>query len=400
MKALLIALVLSPLFTADGPDRVTLEKSGKVLEGRVVFDSPTRLVLRQGTKDTELKPSEIKEVRSLERSLASILDRDLSGADEKVFAELAQLCTDSGLPHEARSFWLRVLLLDPKHEAAGKALNVQRIKDEVRIPFEKEKRTPAELTKRQVSWKEALQIPCSHFTLRTDLEFPLALDVALALERNYRRFYETLADPLELYLFDESPEVFVYGRSQDFPVAPVKGDPIWFAPGVNCLHVLAETDPNIPAVVHELTRLMLFNALRRSSGATAQVPQWTASGIAELFAKAAPQQRFGAWKPIGEADKQDFARVLADKIPFERVFNASGNDFNADPKSPNMNAAAYSLVHFLVFGKDGALRPGYGRFLREGAKGKISMSALTEALGMSKEDIERTWREYVEANAR
>jgi hypothetical protein len=400
MKTLLLALVLAPLFTADGPDRVTLEKGGKVLEGRVVFDSPTRLVLRQGIKDTEFKPADVKDVRSLERSLATILDRDLTGADEKVFAELAQSCADSGLPNEARNFWLRVLLLDPKNEAAGKALDVQRVKEEVRIPFGKEKRTPAELAKRQVSFKEALEIPCAHFVLKTDLEFPLALDLALALERNYRRFYATLADPLELYLFDESPEVYVYGKSQDFPVAPVKGDPIWFAPGVNRINILAETDPNVGEVVHELSRLMLFNALRRSSGGTAQVPQWTLSGIAELFAKAAPEKRFGAWKPIGEVRKEDFARVLSDKIPFERLFNAAGNDFNADPKSPDMNAAAYTLVHFLVFGKDGALRAGYGKFLREGAKGKISMGAFTKEIGLSKEEIETAWREHLEANSR
>ncbi|MBI5364623.1 MAG: hypothetical protein HZA53_15715 [Planctomycetes bacterium] len=400
MQSTCLALVLALPFLGDGPDRVTLEKTGKVLEGRVVFDGPSKLVLRQGSKDTVLQPSEVREVRTLERSLAQVLDRDLAGADAAVFAELAQSCADSGLAPEARNFWLRVLLADPKHEAAGKALDVQRVRDEVRVPFDKVKRTPAELAKRQASWKEALEIPCSHFTLRTDLELSLALDVGLALERNYRRFYATLAEPLELYLFDEAPEVFVYGRAEDFPVAPVKGDPIWFAPGVNRLNVLAESDPSIPAVVHELTRLMLFNALRRGAGATAQVPQWTSTGIAELFAKAAPAQRFGAWSPIGAIDKADFQRVLADKLTIERVFNAAGNDFNADPKRPQMTAAAYSLVHFLVFGREGALRANYGRFLREGAKGKLSMGALTDALSMSKDDIERAWREHLEAGVR
>jgi hypothetical protein len=130
------------------------------------------------------------------------------------------------------------------------------------------------------------------------------------------------------------------------------------------------------------------------------VPQWTASGIAELFAKAAPDQRGGAWKQIGAPDKAAFEHVLGAKLTFERVFNASGNDFNADPKLPDMNAAAYTLVHFLVFGKDGALRPHYGKFLREGAKGKISLSALSDALGMSKDEIEKAWRAHVEAHAR
>ena len=400
MNFLALSLLL-PLASPGAPaDRVTFLDSGKVLKGRVVYDTPEKLVLRQGNRDVVIDPAEVKQVSSLERSLAKILDRDLVGADVRTCLEVAQECDAAGLEAEARNFWLRVLLADKTSELAGKALKVQRIKDEVKVPFDKLRRTPEELLVQQPSWKEALEIDCTHFKLKSDLDLPLTLELALGLERHYRRFYETLGAPLELYLFDEAPEVCVYARKQDFPVGPVVGDTIWFAPGINTLNVLADPEPSVPGVIRELTRLMLFNALRRGSGSTAQVPQWTASGICEMFAMAAPAVRFGKWSEIGVPDKQQFQRALADKVPFEKLFNSSGNDFNADPARGDMNAAAYTLVHYLVFGRQKTLRASFGKFLLNGAKGKISISAFCDALEMSRKDIEKSWQAYVESQAR
>ena len=393
-------LTLSLLPPGPPPDQVTLLDSGKVFKGRVVYDTPQKLVLRQGSRDTVFDPADLREVQSLERSLARILDRDLAGAGAREFLELAQECEAAGLEPEARNFWLRVLLADPASDLAVKALKAQRIKDEVKVPFGKERRTVAQLKEKQGSWKQALEIDCSHFKLETDLDLPLALELGLALERNYRRFYETLGAPLELYLFDEAPEVRVYARKEDFPVPPVFGDTVWFAPGINTLHVLADPEPSVSTVVYELTQLMLFNALRRGSGSTGQVPAWTANGIAALFSIAAPSVRFGKWHEIGEPDKRQFQQALADKIPFDKLFNASANDFNADPRRGDMSASAYTLVHYLVFGRSKSLRAGYGKFLRNGAKGKISISAFTDALELSKKDAENGWRAYVEEMAR
>ena len=400
MKIFALAFLTALLPSGAPPDQVTYVDSGKVQKGRVVYDTPQKLVLRQGIRDVVIDPADLKEVRSLERSLAQVLDRDLSGADARTFLEIAQECDAAGLEAEARQFWLRTLLADPSSELAGKALKVQRIKDEVKVPMGKLRRTPEQLKQRQGSWKEALEIECTHFQLKSDLDLPLTLDLALGLERNYRRFYEVLGAPLELYLFDEQPEICVYARKEDFPVGPVVGDTIWFAPGINTLNVLADPEPSVAGVIRELTRLMLFNALRRGSGTTAQIPQWTASGIGELFAKAAPAVKFGKWSEIGVPDKREFERARADNIAFDKLFNASGNDFNADAKRGDMNAAAYSLVHYLVFGRQKSLRVPFGKFLREGARGKISIGAFCDALEMSRKDIESSWRAYVEEQAR
>jgi hypothetical protein len=396
----ILLLAGSLLLLGPGPDSVKLAKTGKVLEGRVVFEGKEEIVLRANGKDQRIPRDDVAEIHSIERSLSTVLDRDLKSADAGSLADIAKACEQAGLAREARNFWLRVLLIDPKYEAAVKGLSAQVVKDEIRVLFGVEKRKLGDLAKRQASWKESYEIPSTHFVLRTDLELPLALDVSLALERNYRRFTETLAQPLEMFVFDEDPEVYIYGRTEDFPIAPVKGDPIWFAPGINRLNVLAAQDPVVRDVVHELIRMLLFNSLRRSAGATAQVPQWTASGVCDLFAIAAPAERFGKWSEIGVPDPGAFALAKRANIEFDRVFNASLNDFNGGPRRGEMSAAAYTLVHYFVFGKDGALRAGYGKFLREGAKGKISIGALTDALGLSRKEIESGWRAYIEANAR
>lgn len=395
----LTALVGSAVLLAAGPDRVKLVDGGKVLEGRVVSEGANEIVLRKGGKDQRIPRNEIAEIHSLERSLSSLIDRDLKSSDAKALEAMATECEQAGLVAEAKNLWIRVLLADPTHAAAVKALGAQRIKDEVKVPFGKEKHKLSDLAVRQASWKHSYAIETTHFVLRSDLDLAYALDLSIALERFYRRFYDTLGHALELYVFDEAPEVSIYGHSADFPVGPEKSDLIWFAPGINRLHVLAETDPSVASVVHEMSRLMLFNALRRSAGATAQVPQWTVIGIAQMFAKAAPTERFGPWSEIGKPDPTSFELAQSANLPFERVFNATANDFSAEAKSAEMTASAYSLVHFFVFDKDGWLRANYGRFLREGAKGKISMNALTGAVGLNAKELESQWRAYIAAHA-
>lgn len=383
-----------------GPDSVKLVDGGKVLEGRVVFEGKDEIVLRSGRKDDRIARKDIAEIHSLERSLSPIIDQDLRGAEAAKMQALAEECEKAGLANEARILWLRVLLADPKNDAAVKALKAQRVKEEVNVELGKDRRKLSELGKKQESWKDSYELDTTHFVLRSDLDLPFVLDLATGLERFHRRFYETLGSPLELYIFDESPEVYVYGQAKDFPVAPLRGDPIWYTPGENRLNVLAEPLPSIEGVVQELSKLMMFNALRRSSGSTGQVPMWTAFGIAHMFGKAAPKERFGPWSDIATPDSAAFALAQRANVPFDKLFNSSANDFNADAKRDEMNASAYTLVHYLVFAKDGALREGYGRFLREGAKGKISIGALTDTLGISKKEIEEGWRAHVAANAK
>ena len=400
-------LLLSLLFVANtalaaGPtsDSVKLADNGKVLEGRVVFEGADDVVIRVDGKDQRMPRTKIAEIRSLERSLAPILDRDLRTADAPALRSLATDCQKAGIAAEAKNFWTWSLLSDATNDDAVQGAGARRAGKEIKLALGKDQRNLSDLTKRQDSWKSAYAIESSHFKLQSDLDLASLLDLSVALERFHKRFYDTLGAPLELYVLDEAPEVFVYGRAADFPVPPMKGDRVWFAPAANRLSVLADAETNIGAVVTELSKLMLFNALRRSAGPTTQVPAWTMNGIAVVFAVAAPSERFGPWRALDTVDPTSFALAASANLALDRVFNAAANDFNADPKRREMQASAYSLVHYLVFGEAGALRNGYGTFLREGAKGKISLGALSDALGKSQKDIASGWRTYVQANAK
>ncbi len=44
-------------------------------------------------------------------------------------------------------------------------------------------------------------------------------------------------------------------------------------------------------------------------------------------------------------------------------------------------------MHSFAHARDGSLREGFGRFVNEGAKGKLSVSALTEAVGLKSDEI-------------
>ena len=384
------------------PDVVRLAQGDKLLAGRVVFEGKDEIVLRVDGKDKRIPRADVADIQSLERSLAPIIDRDLRSSDAATLAPIAAECEKAGLDAEAKNLWLRILLVDPADEAAVQGAGARKSGKDLKIPLGKEQRNLDDLTKRQASFKGAYDVATTHFLLESDLDLASALDLAVALERFYKRFYDTLGSPLELFVFDEkeTPEVFVYGHGADFPVAPVPGDVVWFAPGINRLNVLAEAKPSIGSMVAELSKMMLFNSLRRSSGATAQVPMWTAEGIAQIFGRAAPSVPFGPWADLAQADGVAFALADRASLSLERVFNATANDFNADAKRDEMQASAYTLVHFLVFGEGGALRPGYGAFLREGAKGKISIRALGESLKLPPKEIESGWRAHVKANAK
>lgn len=400
MRTSLLALVLLAVAGND-PDTVRFVDKAKELHGRVVFEGKDEIVLRQGSRDQRIPRTDIAEIRSLERSLAPILEQDLPTTDPKALAAVAKQCDDAGLENEGHNLWLRVLMLQPTNDDALKAVGGRRIKDEVQVKFGKEQKKLADMEKqKQPGWNDAYPIETTHFLLHSDLELPEVLDLGRAVERFFARFYTTLGAALELYVFDEAPVVDLYSNAKDFPVPPVRGDKVWFAPGINQINVLVESEPDIRAIVGQMSRLMMFNALRRSAGTTAQVPQWTLSGVSEIFALAAPEKRGGPWADLAQVDAREFGLAKSAKVDFDRVFNASANDFNLDAKRAEMTATAYTLVHWLVFSNDGALREKFGKYLREGSKGKLSMGAFSDALGMQKKEIESAWRDYVAANAK
>jgi len=397
IQALLLA---APGLLASGPDRVTLQ-DGKVLEGRVVHEGRDSIVLRQGTKDETIARTKLQGIVSLERSLAKVLERDFTADSASTYATMAVDCRNVGLAAEARNLWLRVLLLEPANELARKALEVRGAKEDPTVHLGKEHLNLSTLGETQAKWSNAYQLVTTHFESKTDVALKRALDVGIGLERFHKTFYDLLQEPLGLYVFDEKqlPEIRVYGTASSYPAPPTPGDRVWYGEGENCLHALADEPVHLPEVVSVLAPQMLFTALRRSEGPTANLSPWVASGIEDYFAWTVPQKLGGEWPSPATPVKELFVSANGTDVTFERLFRGARDDFTNSKDAAQMSACAYTLVHFLAHGEDGALRPGFGKFIREGAKGKLSLEALTDAVERKPDAIEASWREHVKKHA-
>jgi hypothetical protein len=398
---MLLSVLSLAVLAFSGPDRIEL-KDGKAHEGRVLAELKGSIVLREGRQVRTFPRDEVASVSSLERSLTKLLESDLRALDAGALAALAAEADKAGLAADARNLWLRTLLADKDHAGARAALGAKPVKDDVTLHFGKSLLHLSHLRAGGMKWKEAYELPTTHFVLKTDLPLPAALEAATALERFHHRFYGLLGEPLELYVFDERtlPEVRIYAEGASYPTPPRSGERVWFSMGENCLHVAADGQLALPSVVSELSRQMLFSALRRSSGPTAQVQPWVSAGIADYFGSIAPAQLGGSWGDADAAFAVAAKTVAASKATFATLFNSPMNEFSNSAHATEMSAAAWSALHFFLYARDGALREGFGRYVNDGAKGKLSMSALCEHVKLKPDEIESLWRAHVAAAAR
>ena len=309
-----------------GPDTVEVT-NGKPIAGRVVFEGDEFVVVQSGRGEFEVERTKVAAVRSIERSLVEFIRRfdALSKTDAAALSELAQWCAANALEHEARNLWLRVLALDPTREAAiagsgarkrGASLQVQSGRDWLDLDA---------FRGAKAKWRDAVELRTAHFQITTDHPIDLVLDVSVQLERHYARFYDFLGADLLLYVFSEVPEVRIYTRDKDFPLPWVGGERCWFAPGENVLHALAVEPYDLRQIVREVTEMLIFNAARRSSGKTGQMPAWAAAGLSDFFGATAAEQVGGPWLELGTPNVA-FFRVHAsqrDPIELKRLFTSS-----------------------------------------------------------------------------
>ena len=207
-----------------------------------------------------------------------------------------------------------------------------------------------------------------------------------------------------LYIFDEfkpRPTIRVYANAKDFPQSWTGGDNTWFAPSENVLYVQSGEKYDMPQMVRAVTDMLLFNACRRSSGKTGQVPGWVASSIGEFFAATAPSLPFGIWDEFGRPVKSWFKLQAQDPKPIQlkTLLRSSLSEMRRGDDSLRRTAAAYTLGHFMVRGDNGEHRAAFFQYLRSAWLGRISSDDFLESIGMSEADLDKRWRSYVEANA-
>ncbi|MEM7308353.1 MAG: hypothetical protein AAF682_16860 [Planctomycetota bacterium] len=402
-----LALAILPTFatTTDAEPDIVVLAGGKEVSCRVLYEDDTKVVYRARRKNREVPREEVESVRSIERSLREFLGAydavEAPGPEELV--ELATFCEQRELHAEARNLWIRILTLDPVHEGAWTKLGGVESRKGWRLRVRGRFYTIDELRERASDWKNAMELPTAHFLVRTDIAPEQALDVTLDVERAYLAFYELLGPVLELYPFDEVPEIHIFSDANDYPKPPTPGR-AWFSPVANTLYVDASTEEALTPheVVSNLTYGLLANAFQRTLGKSGLIAPWARRGMAESFGLAARRDAGHASWDFGVPYLPYFRAQAGDPdaLDLRKLVGAGFTSFDSGSDQERYVRQSYTLTFFLVYAEDGAHRAGFAEYLRSSFGGQGAISHLSKALGMEVDALERAWTEYVAAVAR
>jgi hypothetical protein len=403
---LIPTLLLASLSLAqsDTPDLIVL-KDGEEIECRVLFEDEDTVVYTKKRKGKEIARQEVQSVQSIERSLREYLERfdRISSGDTTALLGLAEFCESRELFAEARHLRIRVVLMDPTNETAWTKLGgVYSKRRGWRMKVRGRFYSLEQLRDRIDDWKNAMEIPTSHFLVKTDVAPERTMNLLVDLERAYLTFYDLLGGVLRLYPFDEAPELRVYASADDYPSPPIRGQVAYFQPGGNVMHVNAAGARDAPhAAVAELTDVLLFNSFRRTTGKTGSIPPWARNGFALAFGAAYRRDPGHASWDLSYPIQAYFDQHAAaqDPLSLKDVVRASFGAWNSGPKAELYAAQSYTLAHFLSHANDRVYRKGFGEYLLSAYKGKRSLSHLEKALDLKEREIEERWTAYVKAMA-
>ena len=398
IAATLLAALAAP--NSDTPDLITLT-NGKEIECRVLYEDDATVVYTKKRKGIEIERSEVASIHSVERSLRTFLESYDAIEDNDVDAllELASKCEADELAAEARNLWIRVLTLDPVNDTAWTKLGgVYSKRRGWRLKVRGRFYNIDKLRDRVSDWKNAMELPTAHFLIKTDVAPERALDVAIDIERAYMTFYDLLGKALRLYPFEEVPEIYMYASEEDYEKPPVPGDVAWFAPLANILHVNVPAAQSVPhTAVAELTEVLLFNALKRTVGKTGSTPAWVQKGMAQAFGGAYRRDPgHASWDlsvPLVAHYKTQ--RDADEKLSIEDILRSARGAYNDGEKSMLYTAQSYTLVQFLVHGRDGAMRNQFAEFLKSAFGGKGAATHFKKIFDVELDEFDAEWNEYV-----
>ena len=398
---LALSLLTTPAF-GDDPDLIVFP-DGKQQACRVLLENENKVVYRAGNKTSEVSRAAVKEVKSVERSLQSFLTRfeGIEPGKVEAMAGLALFAEASALPGEARNTWIRILTLDPENEQAWTKLGGVQRDGKWQLRVRGRFYTLEELRTRASDWQNALELSTAHFLIRTDGSPERALDLAIDIERAYLTFYGVFGRPLELYVFDEVPEINVFSDPKDFRAPPKPGQPAWFERSGNVLHVNGQLATERGPVVAEFSEALIFNAFRRTLAKTGELEPWAREGFKQAFAAACRPDPGRVVFDFSAPHEPHFQAQAADAKPLSltEVLSAGAGAFDTGTDRARYSAEAYTLLHFLVFYENQKYRMGLGVYLRESYLGKGGAKRLLEALNADEKTLEEQWKGYVKSVA-
>lgn len=386
------ALLAVPAIAAD---RVLL-RNGTSVEGRIVFDSPAKLILLQGTQEVEVEVGEVVEVRSVERSLTELLTRWHAASNNSAGArlELARFARAAELEGEAQLLALGALVLDPSFAAAHEFLGHTLIREVWHVRERKREVPFTQLDSARGDWKNAWQFQTLHYELRTNLPLAQAFTVAVELELLYRAFFTRFRPELGLRDVVERMAVHVHADQASYPGG--SGRIGFYDRDIDTLMQNAEKGFQPFVIAHEGTHQLLENTAVRTRASLGAIPGWIHEGLADTIA----YSRSG---PLGHAKYAPkssaafyFSIHARAKKPYDlaRVLTLEAADFSISSHIALGYAQSYTLVHYCLNGEQGKFRAGFFEFLRRCYEGKPSMTAFKSALNIKETEFEAAWHAY------
>ena len=377
-------------------------KPDKAVLCRILRVEDKQLVTLQGSREVVIKKDQV--VR-FERSL-DLCEEFLKRAEKYEKArdaggllQLAGWCEEKRLRKFAQNCYLGILLLDPEHETAHKALkHIQGPKGWL-VPFKGANLPFAEVCKRRSDWGSAWELSSLHYDLRTDAPLLRGLQLLRDLEWFYLTFFALFGDPLSL---DDRTERMVAHVYRDYAKVPKAASNVaaFFDPAARTLYTGfegARTEGFPVALDHEATHMVFFHTLRfRATGGS--VPGWLDEGLAEYVRSVLLRQAPGSEPKVEPGRREDaYFKTAASGRDYriERLITMEATDFAASSGQAEKYANAYAWVHYLQFGEGGAWQRKFLDFVREAYAGKGTSSTFKKLMGGDLEKMKKGFETYV-----
>jgi hypothetical protein len=398
MSFLATILLALAIFSHDNPDLVVFKK-GKEVECRVLFEDDAKVIYTTGRKPREVARDEVAEVHSIERSVRTFLERfaSLDSSNVTALAELALWAESNNLPGEARNLWIRILILDNENEQAWTKLGGSKGRKEWRIRVRGRYKTLEQLRERASEWKTALELPTAHYLIKTNVDPMLALDVAIDLERVNQMYYDTIGQVMELFPFEEVPEMHIYAATDDAPRPPQPSWTAWYERIGNTVMVRG-LEANRHEIRKSVVDQLIRNSFRLAQGnREGSIPNWAREGISNAFAFALRADPGDIGIQTGVPYMPWFVDQAADPKPksLKRILDGGRGAFKTGDAEQQFVRESYTLAFFLVNGDDGIYRERFIEFLRSAFDGQGAATHFQKIFGESLEDIEAAWMAYV-----
>ena len=398
-----LATLTLPLFLLaapnEKPDTVVL-KNGKEIHCRVLYEDDAKVAYRQsGRHVKEVERSKVAEVHSIEGYMRTFLSRfaALDHTDVAALAGLAERAESVDLHGESRNLWLRILTLDPENEQAWTALGGSEGRRGWRLKVRGRYKTLEQLRERVADWDTAMELPTAHYLIRTNIDPAKALDVSIDLERVHQMFYDVVGQPMELYPFEETPELHIFAATDDAPHPPAPGWSAWYERIGNAVLVRG-IDANPHEIRKAVVDLMLTNSFRLpEANHEGQLPRWAREGIGNAFAFALRPSPGDIHMEKGVPYVEWFGQQAADEdvLELKRLINAGRGAFRTGEDQARFVRQAYTLVFFLLNADDGGYRERFLEYLQSAFKGQGAATHLEKTFGMKLEELQKPYEAYV-----